>query len=75
MTDRYAIQYWNSQVPVRLLFLFALTAYIYLVPATSTAAHSLKNGLTFTWAFLESAIWFLVFLSIRDENRARRITA
>jgi hypothetical protein len=75
MEERYAIQYWNSQVPVRILFLFLLTAYIYLAPATSDIAYALKNGLTFSWAFLESATWFLAFLSLREENRATRTKA
>jgi Increased loss of mitochondrial DNA protein 1 len=44
------------------------------MPFGSSTLHTnpmdnLKNGLIFAWAFLESAIWFLVYLSLRDERR------
>jgi len=73
MTDHVAIEYWNSQAPIRLLFLFPLTAYIYLVSPTSDLAFNIKNGFIFTWAFLELGIWFMVFLGLREETQRIRV--
>jgi Increased loss of mitochondrial DNA protein 1 len=85
MTDHVAYHYWRSQTPVRLLFLFGLTTYTYISKPTTAFGFStskfygnnptdtIKNGFIFTWAFIESAIWFLVYLSLRDERQ--RISA
>jgi hypothetical protein len=83
MAEPVAMQYWGTQAPIRLVVLFALTAYTYFgrspVPQSSPFGNSkyhhmgpgdsLKNGLLFTWAFLEMGVWFLVFLSLREERR------
>ncbi|KAF2658291.1 hypothetical protein K491DRAFT_593241 [Lophiostoma macrostomum CBS 122681] len=74
--------YWGTQVPVRLTFLFGITGYTYLFKpggAFGTQSPSqkymfsgsddLKNALVFTWGFLELAIWFWVFITLRDERR------
>jgi hypothetical protein len=77
--DQAAHHYWGSQTPVRLLFLFGLTFYSYLFKpsnsfGTNTFGHSLpgdmlKNDLIFTWSFMEMGMWFLIYLSLREERR------
>ena len=82
MTQHLAMEYWSNQAPMRLLMLFALTGYTYLFKSTVTTspygkstfhkaapADSLKNGLVFTWAFMEMGVWFLVYLSLKEERR------
>jgi len=76
MTDVIAYHYWCSQTPVRLLFLFTLTAYSYLAKSYSqissvtkpSLGDGLQNGLVFTWAFAELGIWFLIYITIREER-------
>jgi hypothetical protein len=66
-----AVEYWSSITPLRLVFLFPFTAYIYLFKAGGYADTSgkyyktrpvdqLMNSFTFTWAFLELMMWFWV---------------
>jgi len=82
MNEQIAYHYWASQGPVRLLFLFGLTAYSYLAKASTeigkfakpSPGDGLKNGLVFTWAFVELGVWFLIYISIRDEMSNMRRT-
>ena len=71
MTEDIALEYWGSQIPVRLMFLFGVTGYTYFFkPAGLEAARQtvyrrgpgddLKNSLVFTWGFLELVVWFWV---------------
>jgi len=71
MHEQLAIEYWGTQTPVRLVFLFAVTAYTYLFKSRggalargmgyrTGAGENLKNSLVFTWGFLELAGWFWV---------------
>ncbi|KAK0354003.1 hypothetical protein LTR91_026648 [Friedmanniomyces endolithicus] len=79
MSEELALQYWLAAVPVRLLFLFVVTGYVYLFKpggllgsATITKAsigEPLQNSLVFAWGFFELAAWFWVFTSVRDERR------
>jgi hypothetical protein len=80
MSEHVAYQYWGTQLPVRLLFLFGLTGYTYMFRGDSnlplgrgnlglSPEDTLKNGLVFTWAFIETVFSFMVYLSIRDESR------
>jgi hypothetical protein len=65
--------YWASQTPVRLVFLFVVTGYTYMFkkggifgPKLGVTGYQtgpgeqLKNGLVFTWGFLELGLWFWV---------------
>ena len=71
MSEPLAVEYWSSVTPIRLLFLFPLTAYVYLYqPSTfetvkssvyvGKAGFNLKNGVIFSWCFLETVLWFWV---------------
>lgn len=72
LTDLVALEYWLSNVPVRLTFLFALTAYSYLFKeggmlnfgstGKASAGENLQNGMVFSWAFFELVAWFWVRL-------------
>jgi len=77
-----ALNYWGSQVPVRLLFFFGVAGYAYVfkedgmlgVPAGTRGYKAgpgdlLKNGLVFTWAFLEIVVWFWVYINVREERK------
>lgn len=67
-----AAQHWGAQAPVRLLFFFGVLGYVYLfkeggVFGAATAGKGgkgwgaeLRNGVVFTWAFLEMMGWFWV---------------
>jgi len=63
--------FFISNVPARLLFLFVLTAYIYLtkddgilgrasVVGQAGAGENLRNSMIFAWGFFEIAAWFWV---------------
>ncbi|KAF2405370.1 hypothetical protein EJ06DRAFT_578560 [Trichodelitschia bisporula] len=77
MDEPAAVQYWSAQTPIRLIFFFALTGYTYITGADATlksgkgarVGDGLKNGLVFSWGFLEIMMWFWVFLTIRDQRR------
>ena len=85
MTEHVAAEYWLTQVPIRLSLLFGLTSYTYLSKPSVTSkfyaaapGDNLKNGLVFSWAFIELVGWFLVFITLREERRqrgARRVGA
>lgn len=72
LTELVALEYWLSNVPVRLAFLFGLTGYVYLFkeggmfgPSSSVTAgigEPLQNSLVFAFGFFEIAMWFWVFL-------------
>jgi len=67
-----------------LTMLFGITSYAYLfkegglLGSHSLGTHSigepLQNSLVFTWGFVETAMWFWIFTSLREERRqmARR---
>ncbi|KAH7072910.1 increased loss of mitochondrial DNA protein 1 [Paraphoma chrysanthemicola] len=86
MNEEISDEYWGAQTPVRLLFLFVLTAYTYtfkkggmMAPRsaeyTMDAGTTLNNSIVFTWGFLEMAAWFWIFVTLREERRekARKI--
>lgn len=65
------MEFWGSQAPVRLAFLFALTGYTYMskeggifaprgIDYRMKAGAGLNNSIVFTWGFLELAAWFWV---------------
>jgi hypothetical protein len=71
MAEPLAVEYWSSMTPIRLIFLFPLTAYTYWAKPDGLAAVKskyykaspgihLQNGMIFTWAFLELVLWFWV---------------
>jgi hypothetical protein len=71
MTAPLAVEYWSNMTPIRLLFLFPLTAYTYLFKQAGFTAvktryqkpgpgDNLKNGMIFSWCFLETVMWFWV---------------
>lgn len=61
-----ALEYWLGNVPVRLVVLFALTAYSYLckeggmLGAATGVGANLCNSWVFTWAFVELMVWYWV---------------
>ncbi len=69
------MEYWGTQAPVRLTFLFALTGYTYtfkeggmFAPRTAdykmSAGASLNNSVIFAWGFFELVAWFWVCLGL-----------
>lgn len=71
MDEHISLEYWLSNAPVRLVFLFALTGYVYLFKddglfgsnsllRRATPGDLLRNSLVFGWAFIETAAWFWV---------------
>lgn len=67
ISEPIAVEYWSAITPLRLLFLFPLTAYVYLHEPASIAGivskgpgTQLKNGMTFAFCFLETVMWFWV---------------
>lgn len=71
LSEEIALEYWLSNVPVRLLFLFGLTGYVYLFKddgifgsqsmlRKTGPGDMLRTSLVFTWAFMETATWFWV---------------
>jgi hypothetical protein len=82
MQEELSDEYWGAQTPIRLLFLFALTAYTYtfkpggmMAPRNSEhmmgAGNTLNNSIVFTWGFVEMSAWFWVFVTLRDERREK----
>jgi hypothetical protein len=74
--------FWGLQAPVRLLFLFVLTAYSYMfkegglfspggMDHRMSAGASLNNSFIFTWGFMEISAWFWVFTTLREERSAK----
>lgn len=62
-----ALEYWTSNTPMRLVFLFVLTAYTYLFKedgmfggGRASIGEPLQNGLVFAFGFMETAVWFWV---------------
>lgn len=81
INEPVAVEYWSAVTPLRLVFLFPLTAYTFLyqpdyfsgVKAKLHAASpgdNLKNSVTFSWCFLETVMWFWVYVSLREQRRA-----
>ncbi|KAG9196598.1 hypothetical protein G6011_01719 [Alternaria panax] len=75
-------QFWGLQAPIRLLFLFGLTAYSYIfkeggmftprgVDFRMTSGANLNNSFVFTWGFMELSAWFWVFTTLREERSAK----
>lgn len=72
MSDEVASEYFAAQMPVRLVFLFALTGYTYMFKdggllagaraavGKKSAGDDLKNSFIFTFGFMEMTIWFWV---------------
>ncbi|KAK3621825.1 hypothetical protein LTR56_022561 [Elasticomyces elasticus] len=79
MTEEIALQYWLAAVPVRLLFLFVITGYVYMFKpdgifgsgsiTRASIGEPLQNSLVFAWGFFELVAWFWVFTTLRDERR------
>jgi hypothetical protein len=83
MSEPLAVEYWSSMTPIRLLFLFPLTAYTYIFKADGTGfakgkfykagpGDHLKNGMIFTWAFLELVLWFWVCHPLKADSKKTR---
>ncbi|KAI5358607.1 putative increased loss of mitochondrial DNA protein [Septoria linicola] len=80
MNENTSLEYWLSNVPVRLTFLFGLTGYVYLfkedgIFGSGSAAvpgigEPLQNSLVFAFGFFEIAMWFWIFTSLREERGA-----
>jgi hypothetical protein len=80
MNEELSDEYWGIQTPVRLLFLFSLTAYTYAAKEGGMFAPrsndymmgsgntTLHNSLVFSWGFVEMAAWFWVFVALREER-------
>lgn len=71
MSDEISMEFWGTQTPVRLTFLFGLTGYTYMfkeggmfaprgMDYRTSAGAGLNNSIIFTWGFLELAAWFWV---------------
>lgn len=82
--DVYNI-YWTTQAPVRLAALFALATWIYVFKpvfgmgasqmlTTKGWGHEAKNGVVFTWAFVETTMMFWVNLFHRKSGKDRLLT-
>ncbi|KAF1943476.1 hypothetical protein EJ02DRAFT_343132 [Clathrospora elynae] len=82
LSEDVSDQFWALQSPVRLLFLFGLTAYTYMfkeggmfaprgVDFRTSAGANLNNSIVFTWGFLELAAWFWVYTTLREERSAK----
>ncbi|KAB2100917.1 hypothetical protein AG0111_0g10778 [Alternaria gaisen] len=74
--------FWGLQAPMRLLFLFGITAYSYMfkeggmfaprgVDFRMSTGASLNNSFIFTWGFMEVSAWFWVFTTLREERSAK----
>ena len=86
MQERVSLEYWLSNVPVRLLFLFGLTGYVYLFkedgifgqPGLSFKragpGETLRNSLVFSFGFFEIATWFWVILSNLSAGKNVQLT-
>ena len=71
INERTALEYWLSNVPIRLFFLFGMTGYVYLCKEGGLLGPSalqpagigepLQNSLVFTFGFVEIAMWFWVW--------------
>ncbi|EME39242.1 hypothetical protein DOTSEDRAFT_75087 [Dothistroma septosporum NZE10] len=80
MEEGIALHYWLSNVPVRLVFLFVLTAYTYLFkeggafgPSSPSfgkvrVGEPLQNSMVFSFGFIEIATWFWIFTSLREDR-------
>lgn len=82
LTELVALEYWLSNVPVRLTFLFGLTGYVYLFkeggmfgpssPVTAGLGEPLQNSMVFAFGFFEIAMWFWVSVSNCIEDRVAK---
>jgi hypothetical protein len=81
INEPVAVEYWSAATPLRLVCLFPLTAYTFLYKPThfsgvksklhvATPGDNLKNSFTFSWCFLETMMWFWVYVSLREQRRA-----
>lgn len=75
LNEETALEYWLSNVPMRLLSLFGVAGYVYLFKddgmfgnksmlKAAGPGDNLKNSLVFGWAFMETCAWFWVSLYI-----------
>lgn len=79
MAENVALEYWGSQIPIRLIYFFVIAGYTYLFKNDGmtrrgksykpSVGDNLKNGLIFSWSFVEILIWFWIYLGIREERR------
>lgn len=79
MTENVALEYWGSQIPIRLIYFFVITAYTYLFKNDGltklgksykpNVGDHLKNGLIFSWGFVEILMWFWIYLGVREDRR------
>jgi len=80
LSDEVFDQFWGTQTPVRLAFLFAVTGYSYaskeggmFAPRTPDyamgAGASVSNSIVFTWGFFELVTWFFVSILACDGGR------
>lgn len=70
INEEASLQYWLAVVPVRLMFLFAVTGYVYLFKedgllgsgsaTRASIGEPLQNSMVFAFGFLEIAAWFWV---------------
>jgi hypothetical protein len=70
MNELVALEYWLSNVPMRLTFFFGLTGYVYLFkedgmfgsgnPAKLGIGEPLQNSMVFAFGFFEIGLWFWV---------------
>ncbi|KIW03265.1 uncharacterized protein PV09_05485 [Verruconis gallopava] len=81
ITEPIAIEYWSAVTPLRLLVLFPLTAYTYLHQPDyfgklkgkmhqASPSDNLKNSLTFSFCFIETVLWFWVYVSLKEQRQA-----
>lgn len=65
-------EHWGVQAPSRVVFFFTLAAWIYGTKGGSQEGWGvLRNGVVFSWAFLELVAMFWVFTSLKEERRER----
>jgi len=80
LPDEIGNSYWGTQAPVRLSFFFLVTGYSWVTKpgglfSRVTLAERyaqvglLNNSVIFTWAFLETMVWFWFYVTLRDERR------
>lgn len=85
LPTRSALEYWTTTTPLRLFFLFILTAWIYLTSTspdeailktfkasttgTSSPFDLLKNSLVFAFGFIEVCSWMWVFTLLREARK------
>jgi hypothetical protein len=72
MNEVASLEYWLTNVPMRLTFFFGLTGYVYLFKedgafgsgnaGRATIGEPLQNSMVFAFGFFEIGFWFWVRL-------------